>query len=91
MKPDLEKHMIVDKNKKYNIIDIDKYKVTDIFDLKNGREIITYTEVKDELHNKLNFGRLPNVFVTITAFVTAYARLHRSQFRNKMILILLLI
>jgi hypothetical protein len=29
--------------------------------------------------------------VTITAFVTAYARLHRSQFRNKMILILLLI
>jgi DNA polymerase family B len=77
MNPCLDKHKIVDKKEFYEIEK--KFQITASLDLKNGKELISYSEeneINDFQENRTN------VSVSIAAMVTAYARIFMSQFKN---------
>jgi hypothetical protein len=76
MNPELEKHVIIEGSKRYEYIE--KYEVSDILDLKNGKELVTYSDHNDDL----DYDKQSNVSVSLAASVTAYARIHMSQFKN---------
>jgi hypothetical protein len=76
MNPELEKHVIIEGIKRYEYVE--KYEVSDILELKNGKELISYSDHNDDL----DYDRLSNVSVALAASVTAYARVYMSQFKN---------
>jgi hypothetical protein len=77
MNPCLTKHKIVNKQEFYNLEN--KYEIIDILDLKNGLELVKYS---DE-NNENDFKQIrTNVSVPISAMVTSYARLIMSEFKN---------
>jgi hypothetical protein len=76
MNPEMEKHKIVTKNKQifkfYN-----KYNITNIIDLNNGKELISFF---DDINN--NNDKSLNISIPISLAVTAYSRIFMSQFKN---------
>jgi DNA polymerase type B, organellar and viral len=76
MNPCLPKHEIVNSTETYKIVD--KYDDVDIIDLKNGKELVSYIDYSENIDDK----RPSNVSVSIASAVTAYARVHMSQFKN---------
>ena len=76
--PLMETHSVIDSNKsdEYNR----KYIVTDEIDLKNGKELISFFKDSGQFDNHKLYQK--NSSISIALAVTAYARIHMSQFKN---------
>jgi hypothetical protein len=77
MSPYKDKHDIIDNKNLYKFVE--KYIVNSTLDLKNEKQLISYTDKKecDE-----DFSNTPNVNIAIAAAITAYARIFMSKFKN---------
>jgi hypothetical protein len=83
MKPVLDSHKIIDNDQ----IDfyLDNYNIKEFIDLKNDKSLIVYSLpniVDDDKFINKKWQKVPNISVAISAFITANARLHMSQFKN---------
>lgn len=78
MDPQVENHIIL--NNKDSLLFINKKVVTNVIDLQNGKELISFFDSHDwnEEQNKKSL----NISVSIAAAVTASARIHMSQFKT---------
>jgi len=76
MNPTKEEHIIVEMEQALNIYK--KYEITNIVDLNNGKELITFFDENIYLDNK----RATNNSIPISMAVTAWARIHMTQFKN---------
>src|SRR5882757_676034 len=82
MSPDMENYALINSNETMNYIN--KYIITDILDLHNGKEIISY--LPDNLSKEDNDfkGKNLNISIPISLVITAAARVHMSQFKNNL-------
>ena len=69
----MEKHVIIDNEDsiEFHL----NHKVTNVLDLHNGKELVTYLDLNNEDINL-------NISIAISASVTAFARVHMSQFKT---------
>jgi hypothetical protein len=81
MDPTPENHLILNSSKAIDYYSSPNIKISNIIDLKNGKELITYlnTSIKDEESNPL---QLKNVSVVVSSVVTASARIHMIKFKT---------
>jgi hypothetical protein len=77
MNPIAEQHAIVTNTKALKLYP--KINVTNILDLKNGKELISFFDLKpsDDFHYNIK-----NISVVVSSMVTASARIHMSQFKT---------
>lgn len=78
MDPKIENHMIlsnIDSLKVHN-----QKIITNVIDLHNGKELISFFDDKD--WNEETKKKTLNISIAISAAVTAYARIHMSQFKS---------
>jgi DNA polymerase type B, organellar and viral len=78
MNPHCENHLII--NSKDSLDFQNKNLITNVIDLKNGRELISFFE-ENEWSDEVSKKSL-NISVSVSAAVTASARIHMSQFKN---------
>lgn len=78
MNPHCENHLII--NSKDSLEFINNNIITNVVDLKNGRELISFFEENEwsEAEKKKSL----NISVVISSAVTASARIHMSQFKT---------
>nr|QWO71388.1 DNA polymerase [Termitomyces sp. T70a] len=78
MSPYKNSHKIMDKIELYKFSDVEGIEILSCIDLKNDYLFVTYKNKvsKDESLDSFN------VNVAISAAITAYARIHMSQFKN---------
>lgn len=75
MSPDDENHILTSQESaEYFELD-DNYKILDIIDFKNGKELISYKKTDD-----INIFK--NISIGIASAITSYGRIHMSQFKN---------
>jgi hypothetical protein len=76
MTPNLVEHSILENSLLDKFLSKEDFEIIECLDLKNGKTLISYqsTEVDQSLE------RTPNVNIAIAASITAYARVHMSQF-----------
>ena len=75
MNPEMENHSIVTNDQALSFHK--KYDISNVLDLQNGKELISYfNNINKESNNKLNIS------IPISAAITAYARIHMSQFKT---------
>jgi hypothetical protein len=79
MSPYKLKHSIIADSELISYLE--RFDINSVSDLKNGKLLISY---KDKLDNEENFkfNQTSNVNVAIAAAITAYGRIHMSQFKN---------
>lgn len=78
MSPYKNKHVILDKNEIYSFID--KSKIKSVIELDNDKVFMEYED--NQNFNLDNNYIEPNINIAIAAAITAYARIHMSQFKN---------
>jgi DNA polymerase type B, organellar and viral len=79
MSPYMENHIILESNS-LEATSISKNKIiTDILHLNNGKDLISYLDNKCDK----DWDRILNISIPISAAVTAFARIHMSQFKNR--------
>ena len=78
MSPDMENYALINSNEIINYIN--KYIITDILNLNNGKEIISY--LPDQSYKEDNVFKNINISIPITLVITAEARVYMSQFKN---------
>jgi hypothetical protein len=79
MSPYMENHIILDSNS-LEATSICKNKiVTEILHIKNGKDLISYFDNNCDK----DWDRILNISIPISAAVTAFARIHKSQFKNR--------
>jgi len=76
MNPLCESHVIETHEKAVKLYS--NFNITNIIDLKNGKELISY--FKPHSDSDLNFN-IKNISVVVSAIVTASARIHMTQFK----------
>jgi hypothetical protein len=83
MNPLMENHMILPANEasKYHEDDSDKWIVSNIIDLKNGKELISFFDLKDSLKDDNNKRKI-NISIPISSAITSYSRIFMSYFKN---------
>jgi hypothetical protein len=81
MNPTPENHLIADSEEASKFYSNSNVKISNIIDLKNGKELISYvnSSVTDDENNPF---ALKNVSIVVSAVVTASARIHMSQFKT---------
>lgn len=75
MNPQMETNLIIlnDESNYY----IKKYEISNVIDLKNGKELVTFLNPTKDIDN------IPlNISIPIATMVTAYARIHMTKFKN---------
>jgi hypothetical protein len=80
MSPDMETNVIVNSDESLKLIE--KHIVTNSISFKNGKELITFFEVRPAAEADNDFNRSINISIPISLAVTAYARVHMSQFKT---------
>jgi len=78
MKPITENHVIISSDKGKDFYS--KFNITNILDLKNGKELIYFFDLNlndDESHYDIK-----NISVVVSLVVTASARIHMSKFKT---------
>jgi hypothetical protein len=86
MNPICEQHLIVSNAKAMGLYDT--HYVTNILDLKNGKELISFFHNDPKLSVPESEFDLKNVSVVVSAVVTASARIFMTQFKTNKNLIL---
>nr|QWO71399.1 DNA polymerase [Lyophyllum semitale] len=76
MNPEVENHVIIENNKSYEYFN--KFVITDVLDLQNGKEILTYLDNKPDNDEYLTM----NISIPIAVTVTSLARLYMYQFKT---------
>ena len=77
MNPEMENHLILSKENAIKYYD--KYEITDVVDLKNGKEIVSFF---DNIESQDNNNKVLNISIAISAAVTACGRIHMSKFKT---------
>lgn len=78
LKPITENHVIISSEKGKEFYS--KFYITNILDLKNGKELISFFDLNlndDESHYDIK-----NISVVVSSVVTASARIHMSKFKT---------
>ncbi|KAG1717180.1 DNA polymerase type B, organellar and viral-domain-containing protein [Suillus lakei] len=78
MSPDMVNYALINSNETMNYIN--KYIITDILDLHNGKEIISYLPEQSSKEDN-DFNNI-NISIPISLVTTAAARVHMSQYKN---------
>jgi len=83
MKPDSEFHEIV-SDELAEIMELDdNIEIEDINDFNNGKTLISYKKVINDLISQKHAFK--NISVSVASSITAYGRIHMSQFKNDML------
>ena len=77
MSPQSDNHLIIHENQLNEMID--KYDVTDSICLSDNKLLISYSNPEKSLTENFSFS---NISVSIASAISAYARIHMSQFKN---------
>jgi hypothetical protein len=78
MNPVTEQHLILNKDTAYEMYS--KVDITNVLDLKNGKELISFFNPISDLEDN-NFN-IKNISIAISSIVTASARIHMSKFKT---------
>ena len=83
MTPYGEEHIILPSNLSNQFILDDKFEILDVIDFKNNKELISY-KIKSNPNVDSNFQdkQYKNVSIVVASAITAYGRIHMSQFKN---------
>jgi hypothetical protein len=76
----LNNNIIIDDNDIYNYID--KYTINNIISLDNNKSIISYFDNNIKNTIMLSNETHSNISIGIASAITAYARIHMTQFKN---------
>jgi hypothetical protein len=76
MTPNLVEHAIIDNSLLEDFLSKKEFDVIECLDLKNGKNLISYQSSEENV----SADTPPNVNIAIAASITAYARVHMSQF-----------
>ena len=76
----LNKHNFIDNNELYNYID--NYTIENIIPLNNNLSLISYFDNNKYKNILLSKDSKNNISISIASAISAYARIHMSQFKN---------
>ena len=79
MNPKLEKHKIIKSSDTFSIIK--ENTVTNVVDLDNNKELISYLDDDNKNDENINSFSL-NISISVAASITALARLYIYNFKN---------
>jgi hypothetical protein len=79
MDPKMENHKIVDSVESLKLQK--NYNVTNVVTFKNGKELISFFDVKV---NNENYSKI-NISIPISTAVTSYARIHMANLKNELL------
>jgi DNA polymerase type B, organellar and viral len=79
-KPELEKHLIINKDDLLKYETDGKYVLTNSIHLNNGKELISFFELNEFLGENYS-SKYKNISVPIASAVTAYARIEMSHYK----------
>lgn len=79
MNPISEQHKIITNEKAKDLYS--KINVTNVLDLKNGKELISFFNIPMDGESENDFY-IKNISVVVSSMVTASARIHMSQFKT---------
>lgn len=80
MNPIAEQHLIISNDKATKLYS--KLNITNVLDLKNGKELISFFKDKESSNNSDFEFNIKNISVVVSAIVTASARIHMSKFKK---------
>ncbi len=78
MNPITENHVIISSDKGKDFYS--KFNITNILDLKNGKELISFFDLN--LNDDESHYNIKNISVVVSSVVTASARIHMSKFKT---------
>jgi hypothetical protein len=76
----LNKHNFIDNNELYDYID--NYTIENIIPLNNNLSLISYFDNNKYKNILLSKDSKNNISISIASAISAYARIHMSQFKN---------
>ena len=76
----LNKHIFIDNNELYDYID--NYTIENIIPLNNNLSLISYLDNNKYKNILLSKDSKNNISISIASAISAYARIHMSQFKN---------
>lgn len=79
MNPETEQHRIITNAEGLELYS--KFDITNILDLKNGKELVSFFNLPSELNDNSNYD-IKNVSVVVSSIVTASARIYMSRFKT---------
>jgi DNA polymerase type B, organellar and viral len=83
MSPRNDEHIVMPSHLSNNFILDDNFDILDVIDFKNNQELITYKKRHNpNIDNNVEENKYKNVSIVIASAITAYARIHMSQFKN---------
>jgi DNA polymerase type B, organellar and viral len=80
MSPYVENHIVIESEKSNELLLNEDYTVTNVVDLQNGKELISYFNKKD-IKAIDDGSKSKNISIVIAAAVTAYARIKMSEIK----------
>lgn len=83
MSPYSEEHIILPSHLSNQFILDDNFDILDVIDFKNNQELITYKKrLNPNVDGNIEENKYKNVSIVVASAITAYGRIHMSQFKN---------
>jgi hypothetical protein len=83
MSPQSDEHIVLPSSLSNKFILDDQFDILDVIDFKNNQELISYRKRNDpNLDNNIEENKFKNVSIVVASAITAYGRIHMSQFKN---------
>jgi hypothetical protein len=83
MSPHSDEHIILPSSLSNQFLLDDKFDVLDVIDFKNNKELITYkVKHNPNIDDNIEENKYKNVSIVVASAITAYGRIHMSQFKN---------
>jgi hypothetical protein len=83
MSPHSDEHIIIPSHLSNQFILDDNFDILDVIDFKNNQELITYKKrLNPNVDGNIEENKYKNVSIVVASAITAYGRIHMSQFKN---------
>jgi hypothetical protein len=82
MSPHSDEHIVIPSSLSNEFLLDDNFDILDVIDFKNNQELITYKKRHNPNIDYNEENKYKNVSIVIASAITAYGRIHMSQFKN---------
>jgi DNA polymerase type B, organellar and viral len=83
MSPHSDEHIVLPSSLSNQFLLDDKFDILDVIDFKNNKELITYkVKHNPNIDDNIEENKYKNVSIVVASAITAYGRIHMSQFKN---------
>jgi hypothetical protein len=83
MSPHSDEHIVLPSSLSNKFILDDQFDILDVIDFKNNQELISYRKRNDpNIDNNSEENKFKKVSIVVASAITAYGRIHMSQFKN---------